>query len=391
MKKLSILPIALALLGCGIPKPTPFYTHAATLPPALQPGDVESAEPYTPAIPQAAAYRIIYSSRDEAGHPVNVSGVVYIPLAPPPSGGRNLVAWAHPTTGIVNGCAPSLYSGAYGTITLAQSIPGLQQFIAAGDVVAATDYQGLGTPGPHPYLIGKAEGQDILDSVRAASHLPGADLSGNFVVFGHSQGAQAALFAGQLAASYTPSLHLMGVVAAAPPTDLNGELTEPFRDTAGRLLASYIYTTWSQIYGVPVTSIVDPRAVPDMERVAAKCIATPQEGLAALHAAGPLKQLFRSHNPRDVPPWPTLFTANSPGNAPPGAPVLILQGLADTTVEPHWTISYVRKICALHENVDFHTYPGVAHGLLAYKSLDDSLPWIAARFAGAPAKPNCAT
>jgi hypothetical protein len=34
--------------------------------------------------------------------------------------------------------------------------PTLENWLAAGYAVLRSDYQGLGTPGPHPYLIGKS-------------------------------------------------------------------------------------------------------------------------------------------------------------------------------------------------------------------------------------------
>ncbi len=87
-----------------------------------------------------------------------------------------------------------------------------------GYVVAATDYPGLGTPQTHPYLVGVSEARAVLDSVRAARALTGAQ--NRFAVWGHSQGGQAALFTGLIAKSYAPDLDLVGVAAAAPATDL---------------------------------------------------------------------------------------------------------------------------------------------------------------------------
>ena len=97
----------------------------------------------------------------------------------------------------------------------ASTIPGLQSFLQDGYVVA-TDYPGLGTQGPAPYLVGSSEARAVLDSVRAARQLPGANAGSHFIVWGHSQGGQAALFAGQLARSYAPELKLQGVAVAAP-------------------------------------------------------------------------------------------------------------------------------------------------------------------------------
>jgi alpha-beta hydrolase superfamily lysophospholipase len=376
-----------AIAGCATMDPPPFYHQAAV--PGAAPGTLISAEPYpTDGLRGAAAYRVLYNSKTIDGSIIPVSGVIYVPIAPAPPGGRNTIAWAHPTTGIAPACAPSLDAGGIGGTTLAQSIPGLQDFITAGDVVAATDYQGMGVPGIHPYLIGKSEGQNILDSVRAAERLPGADVNGKFVVWGHSQGAQAALFAGQLAASYAPELHLAGIAAAAPPTDMQGELTEPFRSDAGRLLAAYIYYSWSVTYHVPITTVVYPQTVPVIHRAVTECINSIGPALHAILTARDLRP-FWNHPPAETPPWPTLFAENSPGNAPAGAPLLILQGTKDPTVEPHWTDSFVARACARQDIVEFRKLQGVAHLAAAYKSLPIVEPWIAARFSNANPPDNC--
>ena len=44
--------------------------------------------------------------------------------------------------------------------------------IAQGWTFVATDYEGLGTPGEHPYLVGLSEARGVLDIVRAAKQLP---------------------------------------------------------------------------------------------------------------------------------------------------------------------------------------------------------------------------
>src|SRR5262249_56873835 len=115
-----------------------------------------------------------------------------------PAGGRDVIAWAHPTSGVVESCAPSLMPDLAGTIW------GLSDMLARGYVVVANDYPGLGTPGMHPYLIGESEGRAVLDSVRAARDLPDAGASNRFAVWGHSQGGHASLYTGELAARNTP-------------------------------------------------------------------------------------------------------------------------------------------------------------------------------------------
>jgi alpha-beta hydrolase superfamily lysophospholipase len=381
-RKAAGLVAILALGSCGTPKPDAFYhTASVTSVPA---GTLVSTQPFA-TVQGAAAYRVLYNSTDINGRIIPISGIIYIPTAPPPPGGRNIVAWAHATTGIAPGCAPSLDDGD----AMAASIPGLSEFISAGDIVAATDYQGMGVPGVHPYLIGKSEGAAILDSVRAAGQLPGAESSGTYVVWGHSQGAQAVLFAGQMAHDYAPELHLAGIAAAAPVTDLKGELTEPFHDNAGRLLAAYVYYSWSRTYNVPITSVVYPQAVAAVNNTASKCIGNLGQGITAILAARALHPVFLSAPPEATPPWPALFDENSPGHAPPGAPLLIVQGTKDPTVEPHWTKSFAALICSRHETIDFVTFKGVKHLNIAAKSLPLVTAWIRDRFAGKPAPVHC--
>src|SRR5680860_268755 len=133
-----------------------------------------------------------------------------------PAGGRNVIAWAHPTSGVAPDCAPSLYPDRAGLIW------NLRDMLSAGYVVVATDYPGLGTAGIHPYLIGESAGRAVLDSVRAAQHFSNSGASNRFAVWGHSEGGHAALFTGQLAARYAPDLKLVGVAAAAPTSLRSG-------------------------------------------------------------------------------------------------------------------------------------------------------------------------
>ncbi len=93
-------------------------------------------------------------------------------------------------------------------------------YLSQGWTVTATDYPGLGTPGPHPYIVGASEGRSVIDSVRAARNLD-PTLSGKSVMSGHSQGGQAAIFASELADTYGKGLHLRGTVALAPASNID--------------------------------------------------------------------------------------------------------------------------------------------------------------------------
>jgi hypothetical protein len=185
----------------------------------------------------STAFRILYRSTGLDGEPIAVSGAIFIPPGAAPAGGRNVIAWAHPTSGVVEACAPSLMPNLAGTIW--------------GLAVVATDYPGLGTPGVHPYLIGVSEGRAVLDSVRAARDLPNAGASNRFVTWGHSQGGHASLYTGELAASYAPDLKLLGVAAAAPATYLIELFDADKSSPAGKELTAMALYAWSELYHDP--------------------------------------------------------------------------------------------------------------------------------------------
>ena len=238
----------------------------AVCPAAAQNGALVQTQPLYGAPDGAAAYRILYRSTGLSGEPIVVSGMVVIPQGDPPPGGRPIVAWAHPTTGVAPRCAPSLARVRF------QMIQGLRDMVERGYVVTATDYPGLGTPQTHPYFVGDSEGRAVLDSVRAARALPGAQASSRFAVWGHSQGGQAALYTGLLARGYAPDLQLVGVAAAAPATELSALMRDDLGTSGGNNLTAMTLWSWARVYGAPIDNVVEPAAMPAVNRLAGECI-----------------------------------------------------------------------------------------------------------------------
>lgn len=83
-------------------------------------------------------------------------------------------------------------------------------------LIVATDYQGLGTPGLHPYGLSRPLAYGVLDSIRAvgAAHF---NLSMRVVVFGQSQGGRAAFATAGYAKAYAPEMAIVGVLATGTP------------------------------------------------------------------------------------------------------------------------------------------------------------------------------
>jgi pimeloyl-ACP methyl ester carboxylesterase len=330
------------------------------------------------------AFRILYRSTGVHDEPIAVSGVVVVPLAPPPPGGRPIVAWAHPTTGISPRCAPSLARFVF------QQMQGLRDMVDRGYLVVATDYPGLGTPGPHPYLVGVSEARAVLDSVRAARTIADADASEQFAVWGHSQGGQAALFTGAIAKSYAPELKLMGVAAAAPASELITLIDEDLGSIGGKNIAAMTLWSWARVYGAPIQDVVVPAAMPIIDLLAQECIESIFDLEQRRITGRPLEQNFLSvGSPTEVEPWRSLLARNSAGTLPPEIPVFLAQGTADAIIRPQVTKDYMKRLCSAGSKVQLLELPGVGHGFAAHDSASAAVDWIGSRFNADPLPNDC--
>ncbi|HEX4408091.1 MAG TPA: alpha/beta fold hydrolase [Xanthobacteraceae bacterium] len=347
-------------------------------------GSVIRKETRVGAAAGATAYKVLYRSTKPDGSPIAVSGIVIVPAGQPPAGGWPIVAWAHPTTGVVPHCAPSL------AIFLFQQIAGSRKLLESGYAIAATDYPGLGTPGPHPYLVGESEARAVIDSVRAARSFPGLEQSNRFTVWGHSQGGQAALFTGMIAKSYAPELHLLGVAAAAPATDLTTLMTDDLDTTGGRNLTAMTIWSWAKVYGADMNAVIEPSAIPTVDALANICIEGAFDIYVREKMSGPLAKTFLSvKNPATVEPWRSLLVRNAAGALPRDIPVFLAQGTKDQLVRPEVTQAYMQRLCKAGSAVRMVMLPGVSHGFAGYDSADAAINWIQDRFAGKRAGSDC--
>ena len=384
-KQMSNALVAAAIFGLAriASAQTAFYDAPESLL-AGSPGTLVRQEPMDGAPLGASAYRVLYRSTGLDRRPVFVSGVVILPQGAPPPGGRAIVAWAHPTSGIVPRCAPSL------AIFLFQQIQGLRSMIARGFVVVATDYPGLGTPGPHPYLVGESEGRAVIDIVRAARSLPRVGEGKDFIVWGHSQGGQAALFAGMMASVYAPELKLLGVAAAAPATDLAKLMSDDINSIGGKNITAMTLWSWHRVYGAAIDNVVDPRAMPAIDRLAQECIEGPFDLIVRQRTGRPLEQYFLMvQDPTKVEPWRSLLEQNSTGVLSPEIPIFLAQGTSDQIIQPAVTQAYMDRLCKAGSKVRMIMLPGIGHGRAAQASTMAAVNWMTDRFAGKTPPDDC--
>ena len=380
------LAISVAVQRAAPGGPGPFYTAPSPLPDG-PPGTIIRTEIIDDFHLGATTYRVLYKSTGFDGTPTAVSGIIVVPDSAAPAGGRNVIAFTHGTVGVATNCSPSLQ----GRSALAV-YEGLDEFLAAGYVFAATDYQGLGTPGPHPYLVGESAAMNALDSVRAAHNLPEAEAGTDFAVWGHSQGGHASLFTGQLAPTYAPDLRLVGVAAGAPPTDLEELFRVNIQTPVGRILMAMPLRSWSQVYeDASVDQNRHTQARPAIKKIAERCLYDQTQILASVPSSLLLDFTFISAPPWDTEPWSTIIADNTPGTAPTGVPVLVTQGDQDPIMTPSVTAKFVDGLCSNGETVEYHVLPGIAHLEAGHEAAPYVAEWIADRFADEPAPNTCSS
>jgi dienelactone hydrolase len=332
-----------------------FYTPPATLPaghgtPIWQRNLTGSAK-----LSGAKRNRLVlYRSTATNGAAIAVSGTVAIPKGSPPKGGWPVISWAHGTTGIADACAPSRRD-AYGGYDHAL----LNRWLKAGYAVVRTDYEGLGTPGDHPYLIGVSEGRSVLDMVRAARKLD-SRIGKRLVISGHSQGGHAALWAASLQRKWAPELNLRGTVAFAPASHLGDQatllrsLTQPGGGLSG-LVALIVRGIDVARPDLNVQAGLSDGAKALYPAISTECLGdlSKQTSFGGLAPAN----ILRPDTPLDA--VAAALNANDPETLRIRGPVRIEQGENDTTVFPNFTQSLVSEIKA---TVTYKTYKGVDHG-----------------------------
>jgi pimeloyl-ACP methyl ester carboxylesterase len=342
-----------------------FYTPPSTLP-GKKHGDAIWARKVTgePALKSAGAnWKILYRSVAADGQPIAVSGTVAVPKGKAPKKGWPVISYDHGTTGIADVCAPSRDS-ADNPAHLYNSYvyPLLNRWLKAGYAVVRTDYQGLGTPGAHQYLVGVSEGRSTLDVVRAARRL-NPKISKRFAIAGHSQGGHAALWGAFLAPKYTPDLQLRGTVAFAPASHISelvslvGTQKQPGGGLAGE--AGLIVRGVDDFNpGLNIQSGFTDKLAALYPETLTKCLPqlSQSDSLGGVAPADFFKEGY------SLDPLTAALDVSDPENLKIKSPIDIEQGAADATVFPGLTDTLVKDYRGRGTKVTYKKYKGVSHG-----------------------------
>lgn len=354
-----------------------FYDVPSPLP-SGGPGTIIKSEPVSVPGLHGTMTRVMYKSKSIKGVDIAVTGLIATPSTPAPAGGYKVLSWAHGTDGIADQCAPSLDGP--GFVGLAN--PALDQ----GWVIVASDFEGLGTPGRHPYIVGDSEARGTIDIVRAARNLS-SDVSADYVVWGHSQGGHAAMFSLHDAATWAPELHLKGVVAGAPPSQLNIVydflVTSPYKYyllmVAAGINAAYGNTE------APLGDVLNAQGLTMVNEVDNGCTGYLSGITNGVNVQDLMvKQADGTYNPISNPTWGQLIAAQDPANfkTPANTPLLIIHGGADQQIPTISSALLAGQLCKTGQGLERWVYPGQSHAGVIAPSLNDMITWITDRFNG---------
>lgn len=306
-----------------------------------------------------------------------LGATIAVPLTDPPPGGWHIVVNNHGTTGVADVCAIT------GT-TWGSGLAG--EFGARGMIGVAPDYEGLGEPGVHPYLVTESEGRTALDAVRAAAAFAKAvdlPISHRYAVVGLSQGGHAALAAAALHRAYAPELDIRAFAAAGPAT-VRRELWAPALAIPGEHIAYHalIAYAWMKVYGAP-SPFLPGIAIDDVMETACAFSPNPKTKRIVDLLPHDASQLFTTEFASGYGGFHEYFDKNRAKPYDQTAPLRIYQGDADTTVPEAHTRAYVDELRAAGQTVDYVVVPGGEHTNVAFSFVaqkqshsEDAVEWL---------------
>ena len=364
-----------------------FYEPPSPLPPG-KPGDLIRWEP-TEAQSSGGddlpgdAWKILYRSTSATGAPIAVSGMVLVPDASA-DGKQPLVGYSVGTRGMADRCAPSR-NIPEGSEPEANTI---RDLLEHGWAVSVTDWEGLGTPGDHTYVVGRAEGRATLDGMRAARNLADAALParGPVALMGYSQGGHSTAWAAQVQPRYAPELRLSGAAAGAVPSDLQRAADNIDGGVAAGLVLYAAVGMDTAYPELQLESYLNDDGRRAVEEIRDTCVL---DGTVFKFGFRQSRDYTTTDVPA-LPAWDTRLTQNGVGAIAPDTPMFLYHARRDELIPYELSEQLRARWCSNGVNVRLVETPGADHSLTG-TSLGNpyAIDWLAERFeSGPPPQPE---
>lgn len=377
LQKVSAAAVAIAALTCANP------LHADTKPLTVRTSTIAAGEIPSLTSPKGAgdlvsvdaianldalllsvagrADRVTYRSQSLSGDHIVVSGALFTPKGEPPQRGWPIVSWGHGSSGTNDQCAPSTVRNKFGEIDLYGYSGFIVELLKAGYAVVATDYEGLGTVGEHPYIIADSEGRSMIDAVRAAQKAE-ASISKSWFSVGHSQGGQAAIAAGELATSWGRGMDFRGTIGLAPVTNVGQAYSYGSPDPVNRGFYLLALQGLKTVHAdIRYEDYLGKQALAMLPATEKDCTLKIWEDFSANLGDKLNDYQFTPQTTEAALALQPLLDAQSvPRGKTPG-PMLLLQGDQDPSIKIAVTKQAVLNALAAGTSAEFRLYPGMDH------------------------------
>lgn len=326
-----------------------------------------------------------YASTDglDGQSSISVTGAIYLPDGEAPEGGWPLIAWSHGTVGVADSCAPSRAGRSDRDLTY------LSNWLEKGYAIVASDYQGLGSEGLHPYMASRPMGYSNLDAIRAVQ-------GGTFpvtnavVVTGQSQGAAGAIATAGFQPTYAPEIDLKAISATGVPyfppaiqeATLTANLDTPSPNLAYNL---YLITLAEELdESFSAKDAVAPDVQPTLAKAYDQCV------FELYETVGEAELTPRDlSTPEIAKRLPMVFEALAYPTLTLPVPAFIGTGEIDTATPLPMQQAFVTDACAAGSTLEAHVYEGAGHNGGLIQSMSDVEVFVAKAFAGEPLPGNC--
>lgn len=334
------------------------------------------------------ARRVMYASQDREGRPIAVTGFVVSPRATwLGKGPRPIISFSVGTQGMGDSCAPSRQLRDF----TEYEILAFKGLLLRGYAVALTDYQGLGTPGSHTYMVRAAQGQAVLDMARAAQRVGvrGLSAANPIGLMGYSQGGGGAAAAAELASSYAPELDIKGTAVGAVPADLSSAVPRKLDGSLYSAFELYAIVGLFQGYHVDPAAFLNARGLAVLPKVEQSCTQKLAD-LAFVRTSTLTKDGRPMHDSFAEEPLRSILTDNRIGNRKPSSPVLLTHSMADDVIPFSVGKQLAKDWCAKDATVWFQPLVTPTHVGGALPTATYAGTFFEARFRGDKATGNCA-
>lgn len=365
-----------------------------------EPGDLfklQPLDPKTPGLlvkPGTTVYRIQYTSRDLDNSSVPATGFIALPFAPVQLKNTTenehsaaaaqfpLVAYAHGTSGVYTGCAPSNGPALYDHDTW-------QLLVQRGYAVVATDHAGVGNNEiGHKYCSFPVQVNDIVHSVTAARKAMGQIFTKEWMAVGHSEGDGAAWKLAESEFVKTDKAYI-GTISLAPAVkiaDMLGNHIDFILESGYLTLLAKGLQRFPPSYNFTMLGDIQWRRMAIADS-AQPCLAAQGTISVGLSREQVLSEKGLATGLALLRKWQAEMAPASGGRT--SAPMLVVQGLNDTAVVPQVTHDSWQQACNDSNEVHLSEYVALDHSPVVVGAAAEWLAWIDARFNGEKASGKC--